>query len=309
MEEKIEIAFNNFFKKIALFVLTFTLILLIMLHCSSIFLTEYSEQYNVDKKNLIIGDSHMVTSVIDSLLPNYCSYATYSESYYSSYFKIKFFSSKTPINNIILGYSYSNIPSYYDECINGKLSIFYNNKHFFLLPFIRQIEILFWNLKELRPFIARLIKTFYHHFYNFNDVEDTSLSLGFNMLKNPNVNLSSSNIISERIQEHYYIGDTKELQAISKLNLYYFDKIIKYCKENRINLILLTTPLSKEYKNKIPKKFKSAFTNFLIDDIEHINLENLNIPKEYYTPDGDHTYFEGALLTTLELRNCLNSLL
>ena len=56
-----------------------------------------------------MGDSHVTNAVIDTLIPNSLNVSKISESYYYTFQKLKFITSKSKINYVVLGFSYHNL--------------------------------------------------------------------------------------------------------------------------------------------------------------------------------------------------------
>ena len=119
---------RRFSRSLLIFLAPITLFVLIflgfILGISKIVIS-HSNQYKF-KENielLFLGDSHITYSVIDSLVPNSLNLSKRSEPYYYTLQKLKFVSKKIKIRKIILGYSDHNISAYYDEFINGNLSL------------------------------------------------------------------------------------------------------------------------------------------------------------------------------------------
>lgn len=95
------------------------------------------------------------------------------------------------------------------------------------------------------------------------------------------------------IASHYGNGSYK----FSKTSMQYLDSILNLCKKKGIKLILVNTPVHKNYYNSIPEKFKKKYRQ----EAERlkkqgaivIDMSNLVLPDEYYV-DDDHLNTKGA---------------
>lgn len=290
-----------FNKKVLLFispiVLCFFLFLVTLILVSQV-LTSHSNQYVFDKDKEIVfmGDSHITNSIIDSLIPKAVNLSKISESYYYTFQKLKFINKKKKIKKIILGYSYHSISAYYDKFINGIFSTILPHKLFFILEFKEQLRVLKWNKKNLLLVLKKItLSAFYQYFDVYSKKIDYWFIDGYyNHFKESKVNSKS---IEKRIKFQFY-SDVKVIN-FANLNLIYLNKIIKYCRENNIELYFLTTPLHKEYINSVPKSYKRKFVEISTNEkVKIINMENLDLSDSCFTQDGDHVNEKGALITT-----------
>jgi hypothetical protein len=106
--------------------------------------------------------------------------------------------------------------------------------------------------------------------------------------------------MEKQIYLQYYAN--KGLNNFSEINLSYLPKIINLCKEIKIDLVILNTPLQPYYKSKIPIIYINKFN-------EIVNTHNLNVfdfsvltySDSCFMPDGAHLSVKGAYLLTQEL--------
>jgi hypothetical protein len=264
-----------------------------------------SSQYVFDKdiELLFLGDSHITNSVIDSLVPNSLNLSKRSESYYYTLQKLKFVSKKSKIKKVILGYSDHNITAYYDEFINGHLSLVMPHKLFFILDFKEKLRVLNWNKTKLISFFKQIVLSAYYQYQNHeNSKLEYWFSDGFhNSFKETEANVFA---IKKRISFQFY--KSKKLIRLSDLNIFYLKEIISFCIEHNIELIFLKTPLHLEYCSRVPEMFKFKYKNLIKENnIRLINLEKLNLTDSNYVPDGDHVTLQGAEITTRALKEIL----
>ena len=262
---------------------------------------QYKYSGNIDI--LFLGDSHITNAVIDSLIPNSLNASKTSETYYYTFQKLKFISSKSNIKSVVLGYSYHNISAYQDFYTNGSLSYLANHS-FFSLDLKEKIRVLNWNKKKLLYFLKELIKSAEYQFKNRKNstLERSYLDGFYNEFKYSRYNYHST----EKRITYQFKSSSNKFYRFSELNLFYFYKIIKFCNNNNIELILLNTPLHQEYIKKVPNVFITKYNNIVIKkNLQLINLENIDLSDSCYVADGDHVSCKGAQILTRKLGEIL----
>lgn len=248
--------------------------------------------------NIFLGDSHVTHSIIDSLLPQTINLATGSEPYYYTFQKIKLLNKKIKIKNVFLGFSYHNLSLYYDDLINGSLSSLFPGKIFYYLDLTEKLRVIYWNTEKLNYLFRTLFKNTFICF--------KTKTLNF-LFADGYVYLESNEIMKKkyldrRIKEQFY--SKNNVSNFSVLNIYYLNQIVSFCKKNKIKLNLLTTPLHKEYINKVPVEFKNKYNKIINQKtLNYIDLQSLEIPDSCFAHDGDHVTNLGADIVTSELKN------
>lgn len=300
---------KNFFKSIFIFfspILSLCLAVSIALIMVSKYVIKNSNQYFIPQNIEIIflGDSHITFSVIDSLIPNSSNLSNLGEPYYYSFQKLKYVVKNQNIKHVVLGVSYHNISSYYEELINGNISTVFPPKIFFCLDFIEKLRVISWNRNKLFFLFRELIKSVENKCYNLEPANNKySFSNGF---KN---NLYYEKVRTKKVKNRahsQFFTSQNQLQSFSYINIYYLKKIISYCKENNLKITLLTTPLHSDYLRLVPHEFRSELKEIINkNNVQLINLENLVLNDSCYAHDGDHLTLKGARKMTDSLLNCL----
>lgn len=104
--------------------------------------------------------------------------------------------------------------------------------------------------------------------------------------------------ISQRLKEEFINTSYRP----SDFQWRYFLKICEYCKEKKIVLILLSTPLYKQFSISIPevewKKFSSRLDDVKVKyQLSHLDFTNFPLPASHFL-DSDHLNGIGAPLFT-----------
>lgn len=298
-----------FFKSSLIF-LTPILVVVFLFFISLTYLSKHvvnnSKQYYFpsNKELIFLGDSHITFGVIDSLIPSACNLSNLGEPYYYSFQKLKYILKKQNVKHIVLGFSYHNISSYYDELIDGNTSTVFPLKIFFCLDIFEKLRVLKWNKTKLFFLLREILYSAERKCSNLYPVDNKySFSNGFeNKLRNQKVIFK--NVKSRVISQFFTFKDQR--QSFSNKNIYYLKKIISFCKDNNLEIILLTTPLHPEYLRMVPNEFILELKKIIYEnDVELINFENLKLNDSCYAQDGDHLTLKGAKMMTDSLINIL----
>ncbi len=244
---------------------------------------------------IAVGDSHIEQSINDSILVNTKNIACNSESFIYSFYKIATVTKNNPqIDTIFLGASYHSFSKYYDDFI-------YNNsvliKYFYILPLNIQYEILNKTKKPFNIFIHSLKLALIPNKYS------DWIGAFSNYATNATIN---NNSIVDRINFQYYKDN--ELYGFSDENIFYFNKIVKFCNENDIELIIINTPLHKNYKEKIPKEFIEKFNSIIAQNkLDIIEFDKFIFADNDFLPDGDHVSKNGSVKTSIIIDSLLKN--
>ena len=271
-------------------------------------LTKNSKPYKIEKniETLILGDSHITHAIDDKQILNSKNLGKPAESYYYTYQKLVFFNDQINCKKVILGYSYHNLSSIYDQFINGWFSAQIAPCYFFILSNIEQLRVLNWNKSKTITFFKNLLKVINSHRFNKSDI-NLSLYEGHNIYEHQEKFIFNSMLERKNFQFFEKL-DTTKILPISHFNLLYLNKIITYCNENDINVTLLSTPLHTSLRNEIPISYKINLQNFINGrDVDFLKLDTLSLRDNYYSNDGDHVNKLGAIKTTKILVDILNN--
>lgn len=289
-----------FIKKICIFLLLpllvgIALFLLIISYTNKLYINNPIKiESNVS--TIYIGDSHIELAIDDRIIPNSKNFATSSESFYFSYFKLKILLKNNPfIKKVYLGFSYHNLSNYYDKFIYGNYAPVIAPKYFFLLPFNEQSKIFYWNKYDLLPFMISVTKCGIHKIiYNYYHSYRGGYSNNFTST------MAANSSIDARINFQFY--NSNGLNPFSKINIYYFSKIVALCKSKNVDLYALNTPLNNYYIKKVPLEYKIKLNKIIVNEqVKYIDLSNLKFEKKFFIPDGDHVSKLGAEATSHEL--------
>lgn len=277
----------------------FSILPLILLVISIVLINYISKKidYKLNRgiTKLYIGDSHIQYGVNDSLVNVGKNVSMKGESFYFSYYKLKkLIEENKNIETVYLGFSYHNLSSYYDASINGEHSPIISPKYFYILPVKEQFRLVYWNLRSLPTFIKGVFSIGYRY-----SLKDATFSCG-SYSNNFTNTMASKKSMEKRLQFQYYTG--KKLNTFSDINLLYLNKINDLCKSNKIDLLILNTPLHPYYQSKIPINFINKYKEIVNSlNLRVFDFNGISFSDSCFTPDGDHLSLKGAYEFTKEL--------
>lgn len=260
-----------------------------------------------DVYTIIIGDSHTRSALIDEELKNTVNISTSSQHYLFSYYVIKVLLPANPqIRNVVLGYSYHNLNEYYDLAIVKER---YWCKFFSILDDEGLDKIKSRSFPYFDYYLAYRygVPTHVNFELLYKVFSNKATAYDFPFLgksyKSRKSNLNSSTSY-ETIKRHFYLDN--QYQNSADLQLDYLNKIIAFCRDLKVNLYLLKTPLHSHYHKNVPdrhREFYTDYTNFLITSHSHVIF--LDHSRKDYSDslygDIDHLNYSGAEVFTHEL--------
>ena len=155
---------NLFVKRLLLFLGVFFIVLFVIFSRINYLIDEHNRELKIERnvESVFFGDSHIEMAINDSLTLNSMNFGLQSESYYFTYYKIRFLlKHKHSVRKIYVGFSYHNLSSYYDDYVSGKDSKDVTPKYFFILPFFEKVRILFYNFGTMENYLLNIQKKNY----------------------------------------------------------------------------------------------------------------------------------------------------
>jgi len=269
---------KRFIKKTSIFLISFTIVLILLFCMIKIANRPHRLPKNIN--TIIIGDSHPKCALDAKLLTNTANLSMDREPYMGSYYKIQKITKDNPqINNIVLGFSYHNFSSYYDDFVLGDDSKVFTDRYIQLMSFSDYIRLLINRPKALKslscvlnPFKERYLKAI---------VYDSTGVQGF-----------KRDSMKKRLALQF--KGKANTGLISDIQTEYFNKTVKYCKDKKIRLILVNTPLHEEYAKQLPGELKKFFNEKLAKSgLDYIDMNEIEYDDRMYMPDGDHINING----------------
>jgi hypothetical protein len=270
----------------------FTLNIIIVL--GLLYLSTKSVSYKLSESinTVVLGDSRISRGLNDSLLQNTINLGAGGDSYLISYIKLcKMAESNPQLKNVILGFHDKSLSAYhetwYDIDWQNKISRYWFVDaselidHYKLLPFLKRV-ISYGTVQELYKYLWA--KSLNHSpFGGYRHLVRDKLDLDLELHSKP---------------LEYFPPDS------AKNQLTYLEKILKYCDQNQLNIILLTPPLfvnSPAYTTNHHRYYQ-----MYLKETCYLDYASYALPRDFYG-DIDHLNFKGANEFSSILAHDLNS--
>lgn len=250
--------------------------------------------YHPPRKNILIGDSHLQLTIVDSLLPKTKNMGQTGEPIMMSYYKLEDFIFNNPnIKRVYLSVGYHNISSSQDRDLYGGNDFEIPARYLPILPINQKLKILGKNKKELPQFISKIL------IVNSKAILLNRIPI-LGSYKNNFQNISvNQNILNKRIFNQFY-NENFKLNNYSKLSVNYIEKINQLCQKS------IKTPVHDSYSKLVPQKFKLKYDSIINSgNYKLIDLENENLLDSDFIPDGDHVSAQGAFKTTKKFKELI----
>lgn len=278
------------------------------------------KQFKLNQKlrTLVIGDSGLM-GYDPKTIERSINYARGGESYFYNYYKLKFCTENNPqIRNIILSFQCASFSSFFED--KRRLFIRPLNRFYMILDDEGKEEVRSWS----KEYIWSTLKYDYgipvDVFGNLDKTSDinSGRKLNYPFLKKYAPIAKSSSIkldkIEKAIHTHYYKynkeANKQELMKRSLLMESYLYKIIAYCKEKDLRLILVNNPLHPEYKKRIPKQYTALYekvkrrVRIRHPEVEFYDFSELELKDEEYR-NGNHVNYHGGQILSKEVNDIL----
>lgn len=255
---------------------------------------------NAGVEYLIVGDSHTQYSVNDSILSNTLNISNNADSYLYSYVKIKKMLGQNPqLKGVLLGYSEPNMEegmedwNFRDINLRNKVSQYYS--------MLAGEEIYF--LAERNPFsflngVVQFPKMKWRVVKNLNSssrITDIGVG-GFDYLNKSFEEWSMTRLETEDQERTNSIYSTSQIR--------YLNKIMELCKQNNVELILLSTPFHSTYPTSKVHLAENYYQREM-KSFRWLDYSKLSLPDSCFA-DYEHLNSKGSTVFSKILMEKLN---
>lgn len=259
---------------------------------------------------VIAGDSHVETSLNPDLIPGAINISRSAENYFYTYFKLKHFLELNPqVRTVVLGCSPHNIMDHDAQFREDRAN---RSKDYFMLLDNPARELL--ASFRLSYVVALLQSEYGIPFRLFQNPILVKHLLGrttysrvdfpFNgSYKSLKGTFVDENKVEKRAADHFFNGSS--YVGMSSVTVDYLEKIAGLCQKHRIGLVLVDTPVAKQYQKRIPSRAFDDFRNVIAHLTEkypgarYVDLSTLQLsPEDFF--DGNHVNGRGAKTVTAE---------
>lgn len=253
-------------------------------------LTHCKIQPDID--SLMLGDSHTMWAINDSKIPTLRNISVNAEGYKYSLRKLEHvLASGDKPETVYIGFSYHNLSGYYDQYISGRLFRHVFDRYLPVMQLDDYIGLVKSNTDSLADIFRRLVKE------GGKKAIKSSCPLFGGFPPQQMHDEYSRESMLKRIDSQYY--QDGQVLAPSSSNRKYLAKLIQLCKTNNINVVLVNTPLHKDYLERIPPEYVKIYDTFLKENsVEVYEFADLPLEDHHFLPDGDHINYAGAARVT-----------
>lgn len=261
---------KKFLYNVTLFVLLLVGIAAVLTLLNKMFLlTTDSRKIDPSKNILVLGDSHSKYAVNDSILFKSVNFSQDADSYFYSYYKLKYFLEANPqIDSVLVSFSRHNLHKSIEkrwllspEHLATRIELY--------LPLLEWSD--FWFLVRQMP--GQTLSGFFTQINSplILASKGSRAFGGFDSLKQNNL---KEELKALRLGE---FGEEYRSFEVSDLESSYLERIIGYCESKNVKLMLLGTPIHKslhEHCQALSDYQKSHYSNVPFLDFRTLEMKD-----------------------------------
>jgi hypothetical protein len=199
----------------------------------------------IESEILIVGDSHTERSLDPSLFPSAQNISQGAEPYYVTYWKLKKLLPRSSVQTVLLGFSHHNLSAFNDKKLSDEQwahELFNRVYTIAAIGSLHGIEVdrsVFYGSKFRNMCLYPKWKhdSYVGRYFN----EDVS------NLTNPEA----------PIARHYFMDGSNA--GVSEAEIAFLDSIVALTARERIEIILVTSPVHDSYYERVPENFIAGF--------------------------------------------------
>lgn len=250
-------------------------------------------------KIFIFGDSHTDDAINPEYLKNSSNFSNSAEPYFFTYHKAKKFIEIYKPDIIIVGFSHHNVSKFGDHAFSNKISPVWSYE-----MFKRSFDLI--NLNQIPKAFEVNLFSYYKALIMEKGIypkKNKIKRVGYGFNNNFKSDVSDPNKV---IKRHFY--DQKKEYGFSQVSIKYLDSIISLCNTNKIELVLVNTPVHKAYSKKIPniinEKYNKLKEKFIQNNVKYFE-DTVNIYPDTLFRNPDHLNLYGSEKFSKELSRFL----
>lgn len=290
-----------FINRILIFILSIIILIGLVIMSTNIKINN-KHIFNLSKniKFIILGHSHPEGAFNDSLIANSKNLAQSGELYFYTYLKTKkILSENKQIKIVFLEFTNNEIINDMEKWTTSEDQLVYRIPKY--APIMNKDDYQYIIPKNPIAFLKAMPVVFRNNMntlvFNYKDY----------MIANDwgKYFYNNRHYVDSLLKSNKKIGVNNDYLKINNINLFYLNKIIKYCKNNHVELYLMRSPFHKEEpvylanESKFSTILKTKFAKQTFLDFKNFPLLN----NEY--GDLDHLNYKGSKKFSLFFNNLL----
>ena len=203
------------------------------------------------------------------------------------------------IDMVILGYAQHNVTANQDRWLRSEaINSFKLPLYFFMFDSEDYQSFISFNASQLLKFSPIILKRNFSHLYR--------------ILKRTNINqfgIGGFRLLKEEVQKNVFIKDNNNIQKSlipSTIDIVYLNKIYQLCKNNKIEVILLSTPTLVNESATDPSSFHLKFWKKNMPEAKFLDYAAFNMNETDFA-DSSHLNEKGASRFTGFLQSVLSA--
>jgi hypothetical protein len=235
---------------------------------------------------LILGHSHTANSCNTKYIKNSINLASSGEAYIYTYFKAKKVIETNPqIKKVYVEFTNNQIDKHMDNWIWDDTHLQYNFISYGVLMDYDALSLLY--KKNPSGFVTAFSKGLFNNLLKMVPSKKRKIQYG----SMGGFKTNNQIFINTKVPKNKKM--TSSNYEISESNIYYLEQIVKYCKQRKIEVILVRSPMHKTYDVSFSEKEHNKILSKKFKDIKFIDNKDFPIPDNGFQ-DIEHLNSIGA---------------
>ena len=235
---------------------------------------------------LILGHSHTANSCNTKYIKNSINLASPGEAYIYTYFKAKKVIETNPqIKKVYVEFTNNQIDKHMDNWIWDDTHLQYNFISYGVLMDYDALSLLY--KKNPSGFVTAFSKGLFNNLLKMIPSKKRKIQYG----SMGGFKTNNQIFINTKVPKNKKM--TSSNYEISESNIYYLEQIVKYCKQRKIEVILVRSPMHKTYDVSFSEKEYNKILSKKFKDIKFIDNKDFPIPYNGFH-DIEHLNSTGA---------------
>jgi hypothetical protein len=196
---------------------------------------------------------------------------------------------------VYLGFSYHNLSSYFDDYIYGETSLQFFDRYIDILDYSDYFLLIKNNPRNIAKMGQLIIRN------GITSLYDGECAFLGKFPDEKMVDTFRLEQCKKRIKDQYY--QNGKILPYSEINIKFLIKIITFCNEKHLKLVVLNTPQQKNYFQLIPENYIEKYKQIVNEyKLNVYNFNDMTLPDSCFLPDGDHINYNGTFFVSKKFK-------
>lgn len=282
---------KKFICQVGIFISITVTVILIMVTITIAIMSQASFKIDSNKNILILGESLTETGIDDNIFKRGINLSQSGSAYIYSYCKLKkILENNQHIDTVILSFRYSSLlQESEDKWIMGE--DFLVPKVTFHITLLEKED--FFIYKDKRVLLQAILKVPVRNIGLIIKYFRKGTAISYKDMRIGGYLKLVRQQLQRDLEENWSLEETDSVKKESSIQKKYLLKIVDYCKENNVKLILLNMPIYKPELYGSSDKLYEYHSKYL-NGIDLLDYSNFSLPDESYYGDVAHLNYKGA---------------